>query len=94
MRAKQLQLLYISRDKRQWEDRWRQSIKINALAGHHFRADPEFIKDMWETIGDYQGAIPRYVLIDRQGRIFKSTAARPGQGSELVEQIRSLVDGN
>lgn len=92
--AGQMELLYISIDKRQWADRWRQSIKINALAGNHFRADPEFIKDMWETIGDYQGAIPRYVLIDRQGRIFKSTAARPGQDSELVEQIRTLVDGN
>lgn len=92
--AGQIEILYISIDKRQWDDRWRQSIKINALAGNHFRADPEFIKDMWKVIGDYQGAIPRYVLIDRQGKIFKSTAARPGEGSALAEQIRSLVDGN
>lgn len=71
--------------------RWRQSIKINQLAGNHFRADTEFIKDMWEVIGDEKGVIPRYVLIDKEGKIFKSTAARPGNGSELVQEIESLI---
>lgn len=85
-----IEMLYISIDKPQWEDRWRQSIKINELQGSHFRADKEFIKDMWNVIGDFTGAIPRYVLIDKEGKIFKSTAARPSEGNELVKQIESL----
>ena len=87
-----LELLYISIDKPQWADRWKQSIRINKLAGNHFRADADFIADMWDVIGDYKGTIPRYVLIDKRGKIYKRTAARPGQGSLLVRQIESLVN--
>lgn len=88
----QLEILYISIDKPEWDDRWRQSIRINQLEGYHFRADNKFIIDMWNTIGDWQGAIPRYVLIDRSGSIFKSTAARPSMGNQLPSQITELVN--
>lgn len=88
----QLEFLYISIDKQEWDDRWRQSIKINQLEGYHFRANSKFIIDMWSTIGDWQGAIPRYVLIDKKGNIFKSTAARPSMGNELPSQIAELVN--
>lgn len=87
-----IEVLYISIDKPQWEDRWRQSIKINELYGNHFRADKNFIEDMWKTIGDFKGAIPRYVLIDKEGKIFKSTAARPSEGNELIQQIELLIN--
>lgn len=86
-----IEVLYISIDKSQWDDRWRQSININKLEGYHYRANKEFIEDMWLKIGDFVGAIPRYVLIDREGLIFRSTAARPGDGDELIHQIESLV---
>jgi thiol-disulfide isomerase/thioredoxin len=87
----QLEVLYISIDKPEWDDRWRQSIKINQLEGHHFRANNKFINDMWSTIGDLQGAIPRYVLIDKNGSIFKSTATRPSAGNALSSEIAELV---
>lgn len=87
----QIEVLYISIDKAQWRDRWRQSIKINGLAGNHFRADEGFIRDMWEVLGDFKGAIPRYVLIDKQGIIYKRTASRPGDGSRLTGEIQALV---
>jgi thiol-disulfide isomerase/thioredoxin len=88
-----LEVLYISIDKPQWEDRWKQSIKINQLEGNHFRADAIFIEDMWKAIGDDTGLIPRYVLIDKQGKIFKSTAARPSAGDALIKQVESLIAG-
>jgi thiol-disulfide isomerase/thioredoxin len=89
----EIELLYISIDKTQWDDRWRQSIKINQLAGHHFRANQKFIEDMWHDIGGEEGVIPRYVLIDKHGKIYKNTAATPGSGSELSTQIQALVSG-
>jgi thiol-disulfide isomerase/thioredoxin len=88
---KSLEVIYISIDKPEWEDRWRQSIKINQLEGYHFRANTKFITDMWNVIGDFKGAIPRYVLIDKTGNIFKSTAARPSMGEELPKQIEELI---
>lgn len=89
--SKQIEILYISIDKAQWRDRWRQSIKINGLAGNHFRADEEFIRDMWDVLGDFKGAIPRYVLIDKQGSIYKRTASRPSDGSRLTGEIQALI---
>jgi thiol-disulfide isomerase/thioredoxin len=84
-----LKVLYISIDKREWEDRWNQSVRINKLAGSHYRATSRFIADMWEAIGGLQGAIPRYVLINREGNLFMSTAAKPG--AELVAQVEKLI---
>ena len=89
--SKQIEILYISIDKAQWRDRWRQSIKINGLAGNHFRADEQFIRDMWEVLGDFKGAIPRYVLIDKRGSIYKRTASRPSDGSRLADEIEALI---
>ncbi len=89
--SEKIEMLYISIDKPQWKDRWKRSIRINQLHGNHFRADRKFIEDMWVAIGDFKGAIPRYVLIDKRGRIFKSTAARPSEGGELIQQIELLI---
>ncbi|MGK7390045.1 MAG: TlpA family protein disulfide reductase [Candidatus Cyclobacteriaceae bacterium M2_1C_046] len=86
-----LTLLYISVDKPQWEDRWRENIRYNELAGYHIRANNEFKDDLWNTIGGEKGTIPRYVLIDKKGKIYKSTASRPGDGDKLIAEIDSLI---
>jgi thiol-disulfide isomerase/thioredoxin len=86
-----IEMLYISLDKPQWEDRWKHSIKFNELQGSHFRANKDFIVDMWNVIGDLKGSIPRYVLVDKKGNLFKSTAARPSEGNELLMQIELMV---
>ena len=87
----QLKVLYISIDKPQWRNRWRQSIKYNELQGYHVRANNELIDDMWNVLGGTEGAIPRYALIDRNGNIFINSAARPSQGEKLIEQIQALL---
>jgi thiol-disulfide isomerase/thioredoxin len=87
-----IEVLYISIDKPEWADRWKKSIRFNLLEGSHFRADQKFIIDMWKTLKGYEGAIPRYALIDKHGKIFKATAAQPADGEKLVEEIRNLLD--
>ncbi len=87
----QIKILYISIDKPQWQDRWRQSIKYNELEGYHVRANNELIIDMWKVLGGNVGAIPRYALVDKRGEIFLNTAARPSNGELLKEQITSLM---
>jgi thiol-disulfide isomerase/thioredoxin len=86
-----IEVLYISIDKPQFEGRWRQSIVVNELEGNHFRGDQPFVEDMWNAIGDPKGEIPRYVLIDKQGRIFKSTASKPSEGDQLAKEIQLLI---
>jgi thiol-disulfide isomerase/thioredoxin len=91
---KKIEVLYISIDKKQWEDRWRQSIKYNELEGYHFRADRNFIEDMWNTLGGFVGAIPRYALVDKHGQIYLPTAARPSDEDNLSKQIVAMLSRN
>lgn len=86
-----IEFLYISIDKSKWDDRWKNCIKYNQLNGYHYRADEEFIADMWEKLGGYKGAIPRYALIGKNGEIFLNTAARPSEDDKLVSQINDLI---
>ena len=87
----QVDLLYISIDKPEWEDRWKQAIKFNQLSGYHYRANTEFIIDMWEVLEGMDGAIPRYVLVDKDGNIFIHEAARPSESEMLKAQITDLL---
>ncbi|NNF22402.1 MAG: hypothetical protein HKN67_10695, partial [Saprospiraceae bacterium] len=59
---RKLNILYVSIDKIEWEDRWEQSIKYNQLAGYHVRVNKDMIDDMWSVIGGEKGTIPRYLL--------------------------------
>lgn len=93
MQDKNIITLYISIDPPKWEDRWRNSIKYNQLDGYHVRPNREFITDMWDVIGGYRGSIPRYVLINDKGKVFKASAARPSQDNQLISQIEELING-
>ena len=68
---------------------------ISAVKCFHFtlsvRANDVLISDMWKVLGGYEGAIPRYVLVDKKGNIFISTAARPSEKDTLVKQISDLI---
>jgi thiol-disulfide isomerase/thioredoxin len=83
--------LYISIDRPEWENKWKQSIRYNQLKGFHIRANNELIQDMWRVLGGVKGAIPRYVLIDREGNTFLGSAARPSQTEKLQGQIEELL---
>ena len=82
-------MLYISIDHPEQERAWKNTINFYKLKGSHYRADQVFIKDMWAIIEEYQGAIPRYILIDKQGKFFLNTASSPSKNLNL--QIKMLI---
>ncbi len=86
----EIERLFISIDQQRFAERWEQSIKYNELEGYHVRANTELLIDMWDEIGGQKGAIPRYVLIDNSGNIFKAEAASPSNKELLVKQIKEL----
>jgi len=86
-----LTVLYISIDKQRWEKKWRENMKYNQLEGYHVRANNVLIKDMWEFLDGKTGAIPRYVLIDKSGKIFIKDSAKPSQKDLFEEQIKQLL---
>jgi hypothetical protein len=46
---------------------------------------------MWEVLGGMNGVIPRYALVDKEGKIFLNETARPSQSKKLIEQINNLI---
>ncbi len=87
----ELTVLYISIDKERWEKKWRENIKYNRLERYHVLANDVLIKDMWQFLGGMQGAIPRYALINKEGKMMNNDAARPRQTEKLSEQIENLI---
>jgi hypothetical protein len=84
--------LYISIDKPEWDDRWRQGIKYNKLEGYHYRGNHKFIVDMWEVLGQPKGAIPRYALFDKQGNVVVKNGFRPADDGRLLSLIENLLN--
>ncbi|MEM6526406.1 MAG: TlpA disulfide reductase family protein [Bacteroidota bacterium] len=88
----EIDLLYISVDRPEWKKRWQQSIKYNALKGYHVRANNELKLDMWKYLDGYQGAIPRYALVNKSGELILPTASKPSEPELLVEQIIKTIN--
>ena len=67
-----IQMLYISIDREEFDAQWKRMIKFHDLAGKHIRAN--------DNLRNYlRGAIPRYILIDEEGNILQRNAQRPSQ---------------
>ena len=80
---KNIQQLYISIDRDDYEQQWKEMIKYYNLAGTHIRANQEFslnlMKLFSKNVENPSIAIPWYLLIDEQGNIMEERAKHPSQ---------------
>lgn len=89
--AKKIVVLYISLDNENLKKKWKENIKFNQLDGYHILANDVLIQDIWEKLGGEKGAIPRYALVNKNGNIVVSDAARPSNSKKLSKQIDDLL---
>jgi thiol-disulfide isomerase/thioredoxin len=78
-------MLYISLDSDNTDTRWKDMIKFYQLTGYHVRANKELEADLEKILGSLW--IPRYLLIDGNGKIANNNAKRPSQLKDLEKQI-------
>ncbi len=78
-------MLYISIDREKDEKRWEGMIKYYQLSGSHIRATPELKADLKNMLGRF--GIPRYLLVDENGKVINKNAKRPSKLSELEKQL-------
>jgi len=91
MKSKGFEVLYISIDKQDKEEQWKEMIKFYKLDGHHIRAHKEFQDDLIRIFNKNGTiAIPWYLLIDEQGKIINKDAARPSEIETLEKQIKMV----
>jgi thiol-disulfide isomerase/thioredoxin len=92
LKSKNAEVLYISIDRKEYEQRWKDMIKFYDLDGYHLRANEKLTTDLREVLGK-NGllAIPHYILINEEGQIFKKNAKRPSQIEELGKDIDRIL---
>jgi thiol-disulfide isomerase/thioredoxin len=84
--------LYISIDKPEREEKWKEMIKYYDLKGYHVRTNEALLADVYNYFGRNGNlSIPRYAIIGKDGLTIQPDAKRPSQGKELIEQIEKSL---
>jgi thiol-disulfide isomerase/thioredoxin len=89
LKSKGYKKLYISLDKAEVEDKWKQDIKGHDLNGLHMLASLDFLKQFEQNHSLHKGyvSIPQYLIIDEKGNIVTNNAPRPSNLAELEKVL-------
>lgn len=82
---KHIKRLYLSIDSPDRDTAWKDMIKYYKLRGTHLRTTQSLFNDLNKRIN--LTTIPRYLLIDKEGKITHANAARPSNANALRRQI-------
>jgi thiol-disulfide isomerase/thioredoxin len=78
-----IQQLYISTDRDEYDQRWKDAIKFYELSGSHLRANKELAMDLYKRFDKNAEtpymSIPWYMLVDEKGNIIEEHAKEPSQ---------------
>ncbi|MGK7396940.1 MAG: TlpA family protein disulfide reductase, partial [Candidatus Cyclobacteriaceae bacterium M3_2C_046] len=89
LKENNIQLMYISIDRDDYAERWKNMIKFYDLEGYHIRANKKLQEDL-RKINGKNLSIPWYILIDDEGNIVERHANKPSQLKALEEEINRL----
>lgn len=85
-----IEILYISLDKKEHFEKWRNCIKYYDIKGHHILVNDSLRKDLDYAIPEFS-EIPRNLIIDQNGEIVEFRAKRPSDGDALIEELREKL---
>jgi len=85
LKSKGYKKLYISIDRKEVIQKWKDNIKYYNLEGLHLLANKQFVKSFTKDYAIYKGylRIPQYLLINENGELVTNNAPRPSSISEL-----------
>lgn len=86
--GKDVAFVSISVDKKKDYETWKKMVKEEGLAGYQLFADNDWNSDFVQAYG-IRG-IPRFILLDKEGKIINPNAPRPSSGKVLTD----LLDAN
>ena len=87
LKAKGVEMLFISMDKDVADQSWKEMIKYYKLSGSHIRTNNALQKDLINKLWEGKGyAIPRYLII-KNGKLVVDNALRPSDKEKLYAQI-------
>lgn len=89
---KKISLLYISIDKESEKVKWGNFVSYKKLYGTHYLGNQQLLDDIKKNV--FQGSpitIPRYILIDKKGKITGIDLPRPSDIKQLAFEIDKLL---
>lgn len=81
-----IEVLYISLDKKEHLEKWRNCIKYYDIKGYHILVNDSLRKDLNSAISEFN-EIPRNLIIEQNGEIVESKAKRPSDGDALIVEL-------
>ena len=86
-------IVYVSLDKDEQDERWKEEIKKWDLAGFHLRASEQLTTDIRSNIyEDGQISIPRYMLISPNGEVLHKNLPPPSTMIQLKETLKRFLN--
>ena len=92
--GKDIVFVYIDMDDDNKEAMWKEMAYLYELEGEHYRLNNDEIQNCWKEIENEGGVInryPTYVLFDRNGKMVKANAERPGSREKLYRQLDEVL---
>ncbi|PHN04121.1 TlpA family protein disulfide reductase [Flavilitoribacter nigricans] len=86
-----LAYLYISTDSPSRRDHWQTTARYYGLTGKHILGSRTLLDEIWQDLPQPQYAYPRYLLVDRSGRISTKQAPLPSEKEKLYRAIDQLL---
>lgn len=90
LKEQQIEMLYISVDRADMEENWKNNIKNFNLSGWHARTSQELHVNIAEQYSIY--SFPSYMLINKEGQIVLPRTKRPSEKEALYKQIREALE--
>lgn len=84
--------LYISLDDQRRDEQWKKMVAFYQLKGQHLRANKQLNEQICSLFGE-GGAIgvPRYVILDKTGKVAVGDASSPDKPEKVVEQLKTVL---
>jgi len=90
LKKKNIQIIYISVDREEQDNQWKDMANFYNLEGYHIRTNERFEADLRRIYNQNgQMTIPWYILINENGEIIKNHASRPSEIDKLEREINN-----
>jgi thiol-disulfide isomerase/thioredoxin len=91
LKEKGVEMLFISMDKDDVDQQWKDMIKYFKLSGNHVRTNKTLQQDLVNKLWEGKGySIPRYLIL-KDGKLVVASALRPSDKTKLYEQIAKYL---
>ena len=90
---KDVVFFYISIDRDENHEKWQKMSSYYNLEGFHYRINEHTSNIIFPTFGNPNGSIeiPRYAIVDKNGKLAFPDAASLAEADMVVEQLKSLL---